>query len=107
MGPAPTCTGRGWKGARHPLLPFHFFRYVRPGGGFAPNFQLFQKGDVNGEKEQKVYTFLKVRAHPPLTSKRARLGGTVVTPVPPSPCRTPALPWWKTLETPRSFSGSP
>lgn len=27
-----------------------------------PNFQLFQKGDVNGAKEQKVYTFLKVGA---------------------------------------------
>lgn len=36
-------------------------RYVRPGGGFVPNFQLFEKGDVNGEKEQKFYTFLKVR----------------------------------------------
>ncbi|EPQ10340.1 Glutathione peroxidase 3 [Myotis brandtii] len=34
-------------------------RHVRPGGGFVPNFQLFEKGDVNGEKEQKVYTFLK------------------------------------------------
>ncbi|POI22449.1 hypothetical protein CIB84_013803 [Bambusicola thoracicus] len=33
--------------------------YVRPGGGFVPNFQLFQKGDVNGAKEQKVYSFLK------------------------------------------------
>lgn len=28
-----------------------------------PNFQLFEKGDVNGEKEQKFYTFLKVRVH--------------------------------------------
>lgn len=35
-------------------------RYVRPGGGYVPNFQLFEKGDVNGEKEQKVFTFLKV-----------------------------------------------
>ncbi|KAB1280994.1 Glutathione peroxidase 3 [Camelus dromedarius] len=34
-------------------------KYVRPGGGFVPNFQLFEKGDVNGEKEQKFYTFLK------------------------------------------------
>ncbi|MBV94986.1 Glutathione peroxidase 6, partial [Eschrichtius robustus] len=33
--------------------------YVRPGGGFVPNFQLFEKGDVNGEKEQKVFSFLK------------------------------------------------
>lgn len=36
------------------------YRYVRPGGGYVPNFQLFEKGDVNGEKEQKVFTFLKV-----------------------------------------------
>ncbi|KAK1327576.1 hypothetical protein QTO34_013085 [Cnephaeus nilssonii] len=28
-------------------------KYVRPGGGYVPNFQLFEKGDVNGEKEQK------------------------------------------------------
>ncbi|KAF3815431.1 hypothetical protein GH733_016813 [Mirounga leonina] len=34
-------------------------KHVRPGGGFVPNFQLFEKGDVNGEKEQKVFTFLK------------------------------------------------
>lgn len=40
-------------------------RYVRPGGGFVPSFQLFEKGDVNGEHEQKVFTFLKVSAHTP------------------------------------------
>uniref|UniRef100_H0WUJ7 Glutathione peroxidase n=1 Tax=Otolemur garnettii TaxID=30611 RepID=H0WUJ7_OTOGA len=34
-------------------------KYVRPGGGFVPNFQLFEKGDVNGERELKVFTFLK------------------------------------------------
>ncbi|XP_023567878.1 glutathione peroxidase 6 [Octodon degus] len=34
-------------------------KYVRPGGGFVPNFQLFEKGDVNGAEEQKVFTFLK------------------------------------------------
>ncbi|KAG8128515.1 hypothetical protein E2320_015359, partial [Naja naja] len=38
-----------------PMFPLH----VRPGGGYVPNFQLFQKGDVNGENEQKIYTFLK------------------------------------------------
>lgn len=36
------------------------YRYVRPGKGFLPNFQLFAKGDVNGEKEQEIFTFLKV-----------------------------------------------
>ena len=40
-------------------------RYVCPGSGFVPSFQLFEKGDVNGEKEQKVFTFLKVREYKP------------------------------------------
>ena len=35
-------------------------RHVRPGNGFVPNFLLFQRGDVNGDTEQGVYTFLKV-----------------------------------------------
>lgn len=33
---------------------------MRPGGGYVPNFQLFEKGDVNGENEQKIFSFLKV-----------------------------------------------
>ncbi|XP_062357898.1 glutathione peroxidase 3-like isoform X2 [Cinclus cinclus] len=40
-------------------------KYVRPGNGFVPNFQLFQKRDVNGAKEQKIFTFLK-NACPPV-----------------------------------------
>uniref|UniRef100_A0A4W5PG86 glutathione peroxidase n=1 Tax=Hucho hucho TaxID=62062 RepID=A0A4W5PG86_9TELE len=35
-------------------------KHVRPGNGFVPNFLLFQRGDVNGDTEQGVYTFLKV-----------------------------------------------
>ncbi|EGV96141.1 glutathione peroxidase 6 [Cricetulus griseus] len=34
-------------------------KHVRPGGGYVPNFQLFEKGDVNGENEQKIFSFLK------------------------------------------------
>ncbi|GIY14720.1 glutathione peroxidase 3 [Caerostris extrusa] len=34
-------------------------QYVRPGNGFVPNFPIFQKIDVNGEKEHPLYTFLK------------------------------------------------
>jgi len=34
-------------------------RYVRPGNNFLPNFQLFAKIDVNGEKEHPLYTYLK------------------------------------------------
>uniref|UniRef100_A0A4W5PN03 Glutathione peroxidase n=1 Tax=Hucho hucho TaxID=62062 RepID=A0A4W5PN03_9TELE len=39
-------------------------KHVRPGNGFVPNFLLFQRGDVNGDTEQGVYTFLKVRKLP-------------------------------------------
>lgn len=38
---------------------YNGLRFVRPGHGFVPNFQLFQKIDVNGEKEHPLYTFLK------------------------------------------------
>lgn len=45
-------------------LTWHFsgciHRHVRPGEGFVPNFHLFESGDVNGENEQSVFTFLKV-----------------------------------------------
>lgn len=48
-----------------------------------PNFQLFEKGDVNGEKEQKFYTFLKVRVGnleeaPPICSAQSPGIGLVV-----------------------------
>ncbi|CAI9739316.1 Glutathione peroxidase 6 [Octopus vulgaris] len=32
---------------------------VRPGKGFKPNFPLFQKTDVNGKKENGLFTYLK------------------------------------------------
>jgi len=34
-------------------------KYVRPGGGFVPNFQMFAKIDVNGASESPLYTYLK------------------------------------------------
>lgn len=34
-------------------------KYVRPGGGFVPNFQVFGKIDVNGAKEHPLYSHLK------------------------------------------------
>ncbi|XP_070592836.1 glutathione peroxidase 3-like [Erythrolamprus reginae] len=40
-------------------------KHVRPGGGYVPNFQIFNKIDVNGENEEKIYTFLK-NACPPV-----------------------------------------
>lgn len=42
-------------------------KYVRPGGGFEPNFQLFEKIDVNGDKEHQLYTYLKSHCPPTQT----------------------------------------
>lgn len=41
-------------------------KYVRPGGGFVPNFQMFAKIDVNGASEAPLYTYLK-KYCPPTT----------------------------------------
>uniref|UniRef100_A0A8C3FT74 glutathione peroxidase n=1 Tax=Chrysemys picta bellii TaxID=8478 RepID=A0A8C3FT74_CHRPI len=90
--------GKQEPGDNAEILPA--LKYVRPGGGFVPNFQLFQKGDVNGEEEQKFYTFLKVRAskrslpRPGLGSRRWGQGSfpqatASLMLVLPSPCRTP------------------
>uniref|UniRef100_K7FDV4 Glutathione peroxidase n=1 Tax=Pelodiscus sinensis TaxID=13735 RepID=K7FDV4_PELSI len=58
--------GKQEPGENDEILPA--LKYVRPGGGFVPNFQLFQKGDGNGEKEQKFYTFLKNSCPPVVES---------------------------------------
>uniref|UniRef100_A0A8C0H2U0 glutathione peroxidase n=1 Tax=Chelonoidis abingdonii TaxID=106734 RepID=A0A8C0H2U0_CHEAB len=58
--------GKQEPGENSEILPA--LKYVRPGGGFVPNFQLFQKGDVNGEEEQKFYTFLKNSCPPVVES---------------------------------------
>ncbi|KAG5264046.1 hypothetical protein AALO_G00271540 [Alosa alosa] len=50
-------------GNNHEILPT--LKYARLGNGFVPNFQLFEKGDVNGRKEQGLFTFLK-NACPPV-----------------------------------------
>lgn len=34
-------------------------KYVRPGGGFVPNFTIFKKIEVNGKTEHPLYTYLK------------------------------------------------
>jgi len=43
-------------------------KYVAPGNGFVPNFQLFEKIDVNGAKEHPLYTYLKSECPPTATS---------------------------------------
>ena len=35
-------------------------KYVRPGGGFEPQFPVFGKTHVNGQNELPLFTFLKV-----------------------------------------------
>uniref|UniRef100_F7CS77 Glutathione peroxidase n=1 Tax=Monodelphis domestica TaxID=13616 RepID=F7CS77_MONDO len=34
-------------------------KFVRPGSGFEPNFMLFEKCEVNGEKAHPLFTFLR------------------------------------------------
>ncbi|EHB06922.1 Glutathione peroxidase 3 [Heterocephalus glaber] len=84
--------GKQEPGENSEILPS--LKYVRPGRGFVPNFQLFEKGDVNGEKEQKFYTFLKVRERPP--PARA-LGHPLPTRCPPNrrgPDGKPVMRWY-------------
>ena len=35
-------------------------KYVRPGSGYVPNFNVFDMTQVNGKSEAAIYTFLKV-----------------------------------------------
>ncbi|KAK0153266.1 Glutathione peroxidase 3 [Merluccius polli] len=49
--------GKQEPGRNDEILPG--LKHVRPGKGFVPNFQLFERGDINGANEQPVYTFLK------------------------------------------------
>uniref|UniRef100_A0A8C2YT76 Glutathione peroxidase n=1 Tax=Chinchilla lanigera TaxID=34839 RepID=A0A8C2YT76_CHILA len=37
----------------------HLLKYIRPGGGFEPNFTLFQKCQVNGVKAHPRFAFLR------------------------------------------------
>ncbi|XP_064639867.1 glutathione peroxidase 3-like [Lineus longissimus] len=39
-------------------------KYVRPGGGYVPAFNLTEKMDVNGASENKFFTFVKSRCPP-------------------------------------------
>jgi glutathione peroxidase len=43
---------------------FNGIQHIRPGNGFVPNFQLFQKMAINGDTEEPLYTFLKVCTAP-------------------------------------------
>lgn len=43
-------------------------KYVRPGGGFVPNFPIFAKVDVNGDNEVPLYTYLKKHCPPTTTT---------------------------------------
>ncbi|CAG5992050.1 unnamed protein product [Menidia menidia] len=55
--------GKQEPGKPHEILSA--LKHVRPGDGFVPNFLLLEKGDVNGQDEQEVFTLLK-RACPPV-----------------------------------------
>jgi len=44
-------------GKNHELL--NLLKYVRPGSGFVPNFELVAKNDVNGANANPLFNFLK------------------------------------------------
>jgi len=54
-------------------------KYVRPGGGFVPNFQMFAKIDVNGPVEAPLYTYLK--KHCPATTETFNDAYLMYTPI--------------------------
>lgn len=64
--------GKQEPGDKHEILPA--LKHVRPGNGFVPNFLLFEKGDVNGQNEQEVFTFLK-NSCPPVGDSFGKLAG--------------------------------
>lgn len=39
----------------------NILKHVRPGNGFVPQFQLLEKGDVNGYNTQPLYRFLRFK----------------------------------------------
>jgi len=47
---------------------------VRPGGGFVPKADMFQKVEVNGDGENPIFTFLKMHLPSPSDSKGILLG---------------------------------
>lgn len=53
------CNQMGKQEPGEGLEIFNLLKHGRPGNGFVPNFLLFERGDVNGENEQGLYTFLK------------------------------------------------
>lgn len=48
-------------------------KYVRPGGGFEPNFTLFQKCQVNGQDTHPVFAYLKAHLPAPVDNPAALL----------------------------------
>jgi len=52
-------------------------KHVRPGGGYEPNFQMFEKLDINGDTEDPVFTFLK-KEQPYPSDDRAGTGADYV-----------------------------
>uniref|UniRef100_A0A914AC48 Glutathione peroxidase n=1 Tax=Patiria miniata TaxID=46514 RepID=A0A914AC48_PATMI len=44
-------------GSNSEIMPL--LQHVRPGGGYVPNFPMFEKLEVNGESEHALYTRLK------------------------------------------------
>lgn len=62
------CNQFGYQEYGNPQEILNILKYVRPGNGFEPKFSLLEKGDVNGEKAQPLFRFL--RASRPIQDDR-------------------------------------
>uniref|UniRef100_A0A6I8N4V9 Glutathione peroxidase 1 n=1 Tax=Ornithorhynchus anatinus TaxID=9258 RepID=A0A6I8N4V9_ORNAN len=49
---------RGKENAKNEEI-LNSLKYVRPGNGFEPNFTMFEKCEVNGEKAHPLFAFLR------------------------------------------------
>lgn len=54
----PSCSPLSQENAKNEEI-LNCLKYVRPGGGFEPNFMLFEKCEVNGEKAHPLFAFLR------------------------------------------------
>ena len=57
-GMVPSCSSLPQENAKNEEI-LNSLKYVRPGGGFEPNFTLFEKCEVNGKQAHPLFVFLR------------------------------------------------
>lgn len=57
-GPGPGCSCLPQENAKNEEI-LNSLKYVRPGGGFEPNFRLFEEREVTGAQAHPLFAFLR------------------------------------------------